>query len=142
MEFSAPISLVTPAGTLAMNGGGDWLKVTSLEGFDDAEHRTQIDNLSVDDGALVGRVFLGALHGTIEGYIKSSTVSDRNSKEATLRSYLDSIRLANGTFTITETGQAAKSLTVRKDTPLMLSPLDGVLHKFQFGLVAGNPVWS
>jgi len=142
MEVSALATLATPGGTVNFNADGDLYVFTRLDGFDSPELRVPIDNLSRQDGAVVHTIFAGAIHGTCEGWIIATDPSTRNSAEASLRAALASIWAADGTFTVTETGQAAKSLTVRNDGPLQTAIVQGTLHSFQFGLVAGNPVWS
>jgi hypothetical protein len=146
MEVSAPASLVTPAGTISFNSGvfngASVFYFTSLEGLDDPELRVTLDNKSREDGAVVHAIYAGAIHATLEGWIYTNDPATRNASRAALKAALDSIRTDDGTFTVTETGQSAKSLTVRADQPLQTATVQTTIHSFQFGLVAASGAWT
>ena len=142
MEVSSPATLVTPGGTITFNNDGDLYIFTRLDGFDDAELRVTIDNKSRQDGAVVHSVYAAAMHGTCEGWVLTGDPATRNDAEDALAIALRSIRAADGTFTVTPTGQGSKSLTVRQDGAFQTAIVNGTLHSFQFGLVAADPFWS
>lgn len=142
MEFSAPGTIETPLGNITFNGSSDWLRFTKLSGLDGPEMRTPIDHRSQRDGGIVHRFFHGHQFPVAEGYIKASTVAQRNTYEDTLKGYLASTRRTDGRFRITPTGQSERFLTMRQYTPVVLEPDDGIRHTFQFGLITSRePYW-
>jgi hypothetical protein len=142
MEVSSPATLETPAGTISFNQDGDLYVFTRLDGFDDAELRVTVDNKSREDGAVVHAIYAAAIHGTCEGWVLTGDPSIRNDAEDALAAALRSIRVVDGTFTVTPTGQPSKLLTVRQDGAFQTAIVNGTLHSFQFGLVAADPFWS
>jgi hypothetical protein len=142
MEVSALATLTTPAGTINFNAAGDRFVFTKLDGLDGPELRVAIDNKSRQDGAVVHAIYAAAIHATCEGWVIVTNPADRNDAELDLRNALQSIWQADGTFAVTQTGQGAKTLTVRNDAPLQTAIVSGTLHSFTFGLVAANPVWA
>jgi hypothetical protein len=142
MEVSSPATLSTPAGTITFNNDGDLYVFTKLDGFDDPELRVTVDNKSRQDGGVIHAIYAAAIHGTCEGWVLTGDPATRNDAEDALGAALRSIRTVDGTFTVTPTGQGAKSLTVRQDGSFQTAIVNGTLHSFQFGLVAADPFWA
>lgn len=141
MEFSAPATITSGAGSITANGDLDWLRFTELADADAAELRTPVDNKPQQDGIIDYPILKGAIYPRISGYIKASTVASRNGFEDTLKTILNGMLTAPGTLSITQTGQATRTLAVRYSMPLQLAPEDGIIHKFSFGLRSTEPFW-
>ena len=142
MEVSAPATLETPAGTISFDSDGDVYVKTKFDGFDDAEQRLTVDNKSREDGAVVHSAYDAAIHGSIEGWIIVTDPAFRNELEDALVAAVRSLNGADGTLTVTPTGQSSRFLTVRKDGAIQTAVVSGTLHSFQFGLVAVDPFWA
>lgn len=137
MDVSSPATLSTPAGDIAFNSDGDSFIFLKLDGFDAPELRVTVDNKSRQDGAVVHSIYAAALSGTCEGWCMETDPATRRTAEIALAAALASIWAADGTFT-----QGSRSLTVRNNVELHTAIVQGVLHSFQFGLVAADPNWS
>lgn len=148
-EFSAPATLVTPAGTISFNtGSGDEYRITNAEGLDMAPIRTTVDDAPQTDGGLIHAQFFGPRHITIEGQLRVRTqittpalIGARNNMEDALVSALTSIIRTDGTFSFTRQGAATRSVVVRCDVAASFSGT-GLIKDYMFGLVAANPYFS
>lgn len=137
MEYTAPATLVTPGPDITFNGGDYQLDPDRCSGLDQAPLRTVIDPKPQTDGGLIHANLRDVRRITLGGVFGTTDASARNTLEASLLAALEAIEEADGTLTITPTGQSAKVLTVRCEIPLSTSGY--VLKGFLFGLVAVNP---
>jgi hypothetical protein len=151
MEVSCAATLVTPAGTVTFNSGAfnsaNAFYFTGLPGFDEADLRVAYDKKSRESGTKVHSIYDEAIHGLCIGWIFTSDPSTRNASRAFLKMCLESIRTADGTFNVTETGRSAVALTVRQEVKLDCAPLNqppfgNTIHTFEFGLLGPDGVWS
>lgn len=146
-EWTCAHSLVTPAGTITFNAAsGDAYQHDPLQcsGLDGAPLRVEQDPASLTDGGLLHTTLKGARHITLGGMLVIRSVSAeaamataRTTLEDSLSAALDSIANANGVYSWTPTGKAARSLTVRYEGALMIT--GSWLKSYLFGLVAANP---
>jgi hypothetical protein len=138
-EFSAPATLVTPAGTIAFNpaAGGDGYYLTAVHGLGQAPLRATVDDKPQAAGGIVHPFLRGARRITAEGFILPVVGSGLVTAMDALTAALESIEQADGTWSWTPTGGSAKSLTVRCEIAV---DYDSARPKtFAFGLVAGDP---
>lgn len=145
-------TLTTPGGTVHFNNGQlrtttDLYWIENIRGLDSPSLRTPIDDAPQAHGAILHRFWKGARHIQFEGIIIIQSVpfgdlcqSILNSMEAALRTALESILQTNGTLSWTPLNQSAKSLSVRYEIPLEISPSNNYMTRtFSFGLIAANP---
>ena len=142
-EYSSPMTLTTPAGTITFTGAaGDryYVDPEGCSGLDMAPVRIVIDEKPQTDGGIVHPSKKGARHVVIAGLLLSDTVAGRNALEAALTAALESLDDADGTLAWTPTGGTLHSLAVRCDVP---ASYPGPNQKrFIFGLVAAVPTIS
>lgn len=146
--MTAYATLVVPEEvTVEFSGSGsdDGYKITNMIGVDQAPIRATIDPLPMGDGGVIHPFLLGPRHITVEGVVLPAATNPTQAAACNelmdeLIAALDAIVRADGTFTWSPTGVAARSLTVRCDVPVAFS--GSSVKKFIFGLVAGNPTWE
>jgi len=146
VEWSAPATLAKGLVTVEFNpvaGGDGFYLREDTTGLGGAPIRATVDDAAQTDGGVVHDNFKGARHLTIvaEYLIATGDIADRNAAFDALDALLDSIMRADGTWTMTPTGAAAQSLTVRCDVSLSVSG-GAQLKRATFGLVAADPNWS
>ena len=130
-------------GNLTFNNIGDSYFLTGIQGADGSDLRTPTDVRSQKDGGIVHRFFHGHMLPVIDGYFKASTVSSRNTFEDTLKGYLNSILRADGKWRMVPSGKAERFLTARLYQPVVITPTDGIVHSFTFGLITSRePFWG
>lgn len=146
IEISAPATLTTPAGSTSFNpGSGDGFYMTpDTTGYGQAPIRADVEDKPQADGANVHPGLRGGrpLLIVAQFLIVTGTIASRNAAIEALCDQLDSIVGGpTGTWTVTETGAAAKSLTVICDVGLV--PSGGAqLKQVSFGLFAASPDWT
>jgi len=149
-DIGVPYTLTTPAGTVNFNDDSlDQIYIVSIEGLGGPPVRAPIDPVPFGHGGIVHNAWKGPRTIVVDGIflILSTRVQDnivviRNTFEETLRTNLESIMQADGTFAWTPQGQSARSLTVRHDVQLEFRhDQDYLVETFSFGLVAADPDW-
>lgn len=146
MEYNAPCTLTVPGPVVitfnAATGDTYQLDPSKCSGLDQAPIRAPVDNKPGADGGIVFDFLKGPRRVTLGGEFlnRTGTASARNTLELALIAALDLILAADGTLAITQSGQSAKSLTVRCEVPH--SGSGGFQKQFLFGLVAANPVFA
>lgn len=142
MEYTAPATLTTPGTDITFNAAsGDTyaLDPERCAGLDQAPLRTPMDDNPQAAGAILHDFLRAGRPVTLGGHLinATGTASARNTLEANLVSALEAIEQADGTFVITPSGMAAKTLTVRCLAPAAFS---GAWQKtFLFTLIAADP---
>lgn len=143
-EYGIPYEIDTPAGTLSFNPANsvDGMYLTDVSGLDAPALRTNVDNRPQLDGGIVYDSYDGPRYPVLTGYLRYLTVAlsasnGRRAAEDTLRSYLYSIRRADGTLRFTPRGASERELKVRLEG-LQISSQEGPLQTFQIALVAGD----
>lgn len=142
MEFSAPVTFDNPFESLSFNRPGDDFFLKKCDGMDGAEIRVPTDPRAQRDGGIVHPGFMGQMFPVIQGYFRATDAADRATKEDTLKGAVYSCKRADGQWSMTQSGQAERGITVRQFQPVVITPTDGIVHDFQFGLITSRqPTW-
>jgi hypothetical protein len=115
-ETSAANSLVTPAGTLTLNGASrPRLLVTGLPGFDSPQLRVTVDNMPQGSGAIGHNAPWAARHFDLVALMDVDSAADRATLDDDLKAAIETIRDADGRYYFTPSGKAQRFCTVRLD---------------------------
>ncbi len=152
-DIGVQYALATGFPTITFNDGidpfdgTDKYYITEIRGLESPTLRTPHDPVPLGDGSLIHDFWYGETQILIEGVILvgSTAIEDdivviRNDMTSDLKSALNSILRAYGTFTFTPQGQGAQSISVRYNVGLEMPHADNYHSlQFSFGLIAGQP---
>jgi hypothetical protein len=150
MEWSIPITIESPAGTLVLNQAASnvyRLTPEDCSGLDGAPLRVTQNNVPQGDGGLIHTTFRAAREITLAGILSledpslttdSAYVQARSAMEEGLIEVCESLENADGVLYFTKTGSGVqRNYIVRCDHPVDIS--GSWQKRFVFGLVAANP---
>lgn len=141
-QYSATFTLVTPWGTITLNGGTSpyyYVDPDNCSGLDMEPVRIVVDDKPQAAGGIVHPGLYGPRYVVLSGLLIFGTDSERTVLEDNLTNALKSIVAANGSLQWTPTGGTSRTLTVRCDIGASYPGASN--KKFVFGLVCANPTW-
>lgn len=151
-DLTAVYTLTTPGGTISFNNGDlhtttDLYWIQNIRGLDSPSLRTPFDDAPQTHGGLIHNFWKGPRHIGFEGVILIQSVpiggacqEELNGMESALMTALESILQTDGTLAWQPLGDSSKSLGVRYEVPLEITPSDNyATRSFTFGLIAGDP---